>query len=373
MKRELNPLVDFWHCLTHQFNLSLNDALMAIQALKLFYIPHLRMCHMEFKRSDKNRAWLKEILRELLEFDKSFDWKIFYPALFCLTRWLGLQRCAEILSRKSVVALLLKYAQKLRDRGMGPRPFDPYKYQRRRNRRAAVEDRDGDDGSDDERETNELTLVQEAIEDGRLDEDGYQAAPELFDSAEEAARSAPSQEDMADADGFDEGAAGATGRKRKNLLNRDVGLTDLNIGRSAYLSGALLPYKILIKEIQRCSQPEQHLMVRRIRKFFMVMKTSWIGTAAAEPVFACQTFRVWVSAMIEDGKEDLVKLVKKECRAFCSVMVSSAKKRLESTWNYIQALELIDPLGPELARFTTPAVWDAAEDLCKRRGIDFAP
>ena len=134
-------------------------------------------------------------------------------------------------------------------------------------------------------------------------------------------------------------------------------------------------------------------------------------------MFASVEFTKWCDEMEEEGKGDLVKLVKKECRAFCSVMVDSVKGRLQSIWNHIQALELIDPLGPELLRYTlthprshplthprshprthavthastqslthprghsrthatriryaTPPVWDALKDLCRRRGIDF--
>ena len=107
--------------------------------------------------------------------------------------------------------------------------------------------------------------MQEAIEEGRLDADGYQPQRELFGSADQAIRSAPSQEECADADGFLEGAAGARGRKRKNMLNKNVGLSDLNFGRSCYLAGALKPYKILVEQLQRTDQPQQHLAARRIR------------------------------------------------------------------------------------------------------------
>ena len=41
MKRVIKEDMDFWHCGAHQLNLTLNDALDAIAALKLFYIPHL--------------------------------------------------------------------------------------------------------------------------------------------------------------------------------------------------------------------------------------------------------------------------------------------------------------------------------------------
>ena len=71
------------------------------------------------------------------------------------------------------------------------------------------------------------------------------------------------------------------------------------------------------------------------------------------------------------GKGDLVKLVKRECRAFAGVLLSSVKERLSATWEHIQALELIDPLGPEPERYATPAVWSAFQDLCNRRGVDF--
>ena len=88
-------------------------------------------------------------------------------------------------------------------------------------------------------------------------------------------------------------------------------------------------------------------------------------------MFACREFRTWVDEMKAKGKNRLVALVKKECRSFSAVLVGSMKQRLSSTWNHIQALELIDPLGPDIARHTTPAVWDALRDLCQRRGVDF--
>ena len=214
--------MDFWHCDAHQFNLGHNDALDAITPMKLFFIPHLRMCHSEFKRSSKNRSELKSILNDLKEFDRSFDWKIFYPSMFCLTRWVGFQHCCEILSRKSTRVLLRKYAQKLRDKGFGPRDFDPYKYRRARQRREAGEILDGDgSGSDDDDEHAELQRVHEALDGCRLDADGYQPQPELFASAEEAAASTPSQEDLVAADGFDVGHDGARGRKSKNMLRED--------------------------------------------------------------------------------------------------------------------------------------------------------
>ena len=37
------------------------------------------------------------------------------------------------------------------------------------------------------------------------------------------------------------------------------------------------------------------------------------------------------------------------------------------TWDYVQALELADPKGPDLMRYGTDSVWEAVEDLCSRR------
>ena len=329
------------------------------------------MVYSEFKRSSNNRAELKSVHNDLKDFDNTFDWKIFYPQLFCLTRWLGLQKCADILSRKSNRVMMKRYAQRLRLRGFGPRAFDPYKYRKRRRLREEEADNvDGDDEVDSDEE-NEIRAVQTAIEEGRLDADGYQPQRELFASAREASESAPTQDELIAEDEFDEGDVDAKGRKCKNLLNRNVGLTDLNCGRSAYLMGVLKAYKVLIEALQRVQQPEQHLAARRIRKFYMIMRTSWVGTADQEPMYACRAFREWVSEMEELHKSELVKLVKRECRAFSSVLVASVKERLTKTWNYIQALELIDPLGPDLDRYATADVWTAFRDLCSRRGVDY--
>ncbi len=43
LKNDVKDDIDFWHCLCHQLNLSVNDALDAIAALKLFWVPHVSM------------------------------------------------------------------------------------------------------------------------------------------------------------------------------------------------------------------------------------------------------------------------------------------------------------------------------------------
>ena len=122
--------------------------------------PHLRMCHSEFKRSSNNRVALKSVREELRGFDQTYNWKIFYPVLFCLTRWLGLQRCADILSRKDNRVILKRYAQTLRDKNFGPRDFDTFRHRRRRGRQAVQEvggdDSTGDVGTDNEEEDAEV-------------------------------------------------------------------------------------------------------------------------------------------------------------------------------------------------------------------------
>lgn len=66
-----------------------------------------------------------------------------------------------------------------------------------------------------------------------------------------------------------------------------------------------------------------------------------------------------------------MKLVKQECRAFCSILVASMRRRLRTIWFHIQSLEIIDPLGPDLATHATAEVWEAMENLCWRRGLNF--
>ena len=367
LKRDVKEDLDAWHGLCHQMDRGLNDAMDAIETLKLFYLPHVRMCHSEFKRSSVNRTELKALT--------DTPWEVFYPKLHVATRWLSMKKVATTMAVKNSRALLKRYAQGLRDRGLGARAFDPYRYHRRRQNRDAEEagndNRDGEgsdaEGSDAEDDQQDVERVQEAMEGDR---DGYHRQPQRFPSAEAAAAAAPEQQDMVDADDFDTGRDGARGRKCKNLLNRDVGLTDLNFGRSAYLAGVLKPYAVLIEELQRV-HPEQHWCARRIRKFYMVMQTSWVGSATQTPVYAGREFREWCDEMEALDKEDLVDLVKKECRSFSGVILASIKVRLSHTWASIQALELIDPLGPELGRFATDEVWAALKDLCSRRGLDY--
>ena len=377
LKRDLKDDLDFWHCLCHQLNLAVNDALDAIEALKLYWVPHLRMMHSEFKRSSVRREEFKEISEG---FDE-FDWKVFLPILFCITRWIGIQKCAAKVARSP--DKFRAYAQLLRDKGMGPRDFDPYKYSKRRGQADAAEagaddaagdDTDGSDDSDDEtdsEEEEESQRIQEAIEECRLDADGYQPAPQLFDSMEEAAASAPAQEDMVAEEEFDSGNTAARGRKKKNLLNADVGITEINLARSCWMAGALLPYKVLVEKLQVTGCPQQHLAARRIREFYMQMEVGWIGTRDTDPMYPNTPFQNWMKEMTRQGKQPLVKLVCLECRSFCSVLIDAVRARLKPTWDYIQALELVDPMGPDMTRFAKPTVWEALQDLCKRRDINF--
>ena len=256
VKRELREDTDFWHCAIHQFNLSVNDALDAITALKLFFVPHMRMMHSEFSRSSCRRHDLGEIFKTWDQ-DHPGGWRLFYPILFCLTRWVGLQKCAAILSRNP--DSFRGYGQHLRDNGFGPREFNPYKYRKRRDRRereeAGADDNSGALSSDDEEGEDDERFT-EAMENDRLDDDGFQPGPELFPSMEDAAASAPLQEDLVRAEGFDVGNTDATKYKKKNLLNPNVGITEVNIARAAYMSGILLPYKILIEQLQSVQNPQ---------------------------------------------------------------------------------------------------------------------
>ena len=88
-------------------------------------------------------------------------------------------------------------------------------------------------------------------------------------------------------------------------------------------------------------------------------------------MYVSRSFTDWVDEMEAIGKNDLIAVVKREARAFSSIFVTSVKERLSSTWNHIQCLELIDPLGPDLITYATPVVWEALRDLCDRRDINF--
>ena len=101
------------------------------------------------------------------------------------------------------------------------------------------------------------------------------------------------------------------------------------------------------------------------------MASGWIGSEDTAASMPGRCWIDWKRSMVTKGKQELVDLVKKECNSFSAVVVQSLKLRLEPYWNYIQAMELIDPAGPALETYTTDEVWDAAEDLCRRRGIDF--
>ena len=374
LKNDVNEDVELWHCLCHMLNLGMNDALESIKALKLFYLPHVRMMHSEFSRSSLKRVKLQDVLQRFKELHGLTHWKIFYPKLFCLTRWLGLHKCAETLSKNREV--FDGYADTLRQDGFGPREFTPYQYQ---NNPDSSSDSDSGEEEEDSEEEDEEEDSGESIDDeqvrqeeiDRMQEDinEYEMEVTLFPSARDAAESTPSQDELTRADDMDTGAPPPLPKtRRKNLLNKDVGLNDLNMGRSAYLAGALRPYAVLVQQLQTSSRPIQHMAARRIRSYYRQMITHWIGTPTDPATMSGKLFQDWRKSMIDKGKDELVELVTKECNAFCGVMVQSHKERLKPYWNSIQALELIDPSGP--AKYATEDVWEAAEGICSRRNID---
>ena len=103
----------------------------------------------------------------------------------------------------------------------------------------------------------------------------------------------------------------------------------------------------------------------------MVLQKSWIGSNTTEPMYACKEFQNWIEDMEGKNKTALIAMVKQECRSFASILVASFRSRLRKTWHHIQALELIDPLGPDIDQYATPDVWNGLKDICRRRGLDF--
>ena len=92
--------------------------------------------------------------------------------------------------------------------------------------------------------------MRRGIAEGRLQEDDdFVRQPRLFASVQEAVESSPSQQELVNADDFDVGDVDAPKTRRKNMLNPDVGLTDLNCGRSCYIAGVLKPYKVVIEQL----------------------------------------------------------------------------------------------------------------------------
>ena len=59
----------------------------------------------------------------------------------------------------------------------------------------------------------------------------------------------------------------------------------------------------------------------------------------------------------------------KEYRNFSSIIVRVLRSRLRSVWKHIQALKLIDPLGPDLDQYVTPpcGLECPARSLCSSR------
>ena len=111
---------------------------------------------------------------------------------------------------------------------------------------------------------------------------------------------------MVHAEQFDEGNLSASGRQRKNLLNKDVGLTRTNMGRSCYMAGCLLPYKVLVERLQVTCTPQQQLVAHHIREFYMQMEIGWIGTEDTEPIYPNKQFQDWMKMMRAEGRDELV-------------------------------------------------------------------
>ena len=102
-------------------------------------------------------------------------------------------------------------------------------------------------------------------------------------------------------------------------------------------------------------KPEQYLSVRRFRRFYTGIQKSWINTETSEPMYVFKGFQAWIEEMEDKGKDELVTFVSQECRLFTPVLVTSLRSRMQLIWQYLQTMELIDPLGP-MDKYVTTAV-----------------
>ena len=344
------PLMPNLHCICHNLNLALKEAVSELSWCDL-WMRHLRAMYNWFSKSPARKQKFKVLGEEMELLQRVVTWKMVYPKYYCPTRWVGIITALSSITKAS--ALHKEYCRGLVTTGFLPDRGDgvdtPPVDEAREARTDAVDEVHTRYHEDTFHKWGDGSLpwdlhidridgdVEILDDDGRVDlDDGDMAT--LF-----------------------KGLQDSVGTKKSKLLNEKIGVTDLNLGLDHMMLDVLQPYKILVERLQTQTGPVAHMVMNWINEMFDNINDRFLGPS---PTFG-EHFIQW--SRDEGLNEDMVAQIKSMGRAFLSKFLHRVRFRLQPYWKLIMGAALANPVSS--AR-VAPGAWDGAKDLMYRAGWD---
>lgn len=159
-------------------------------------------------------------------------------------------------------------------------------------------------------------------------------------------------------------------QKRIKLLCPDIGLTDINIGRTMYryMHAFLKSHSVLMKQLQTRNQPVQHYTRRWVTKFFSHTISSFLDVSMnllwPPP---CNLFHEEMKK-----KGSLAFVLGREVEKFDETQLNCMTEQLSPYMPYYQAIEIIDPplSDEDLKRALVGESGEALKEICDRSMIN---
>lgn len=311
-----------FHCINHNLNLGMGDALKKL-------VPRLMKCIRTIsswtRRSSKRVAKLRQLYTAQVaamdvlvnEMASAHDDhgggrnRLLSLKRFCPTRWLGLLQCtiAIITAWPALVAI----REKLVADGYTPAADSNKK------RKHRLGDGDDSDGSDD---SDVGALVNDDDDTGMGDGEDDKLSP-------------------------NDVQPGPNKRKRSALLHRRVGITTANHGRLCFLNDIFKVYEVAIKVGQFYSKPVSHVIGGTVVRFIQLLVTSFI----VSPNPGGAVYRQWkldVTAQhlhrnTAAEAAALIVQLDTELVAYATTLRDSVQARVQPYQPYYDAFEWISP------------------------------
>ena len=354
MKRDNKSKLGNLHCLCHNWNLALKDALKELSWTDR-WMKHMRAVYNWFSKSPARKTKFAHLSDEMELLGRVVTWKMVYPRYYCPTRWVGI--CTALSSIVGAADLHQEYCIHLIDQGFLP-----------------------------DREITEPNLPADAL-DARLDGEGedddtialrfhrrsfYQFnddSPRAWDlpidnidgdvqilSKEEILRLDPG-------DLSNQFRQLPSGTKKSKLLNEHIGMTDFNLGLDCMMLDALQPYKQLIERFQVQTGPIAHRACGWIIECFDSINETFLGDA---PTFG-HHFNAWTVKHNSPEEVDMVAQIKAMGRSFLFLLLQKVRYRIQPYWKFLMGLELINPCS---SHEISKGAWEGIDDLMIRVGWD---
>ena len=355
MKRDNKPLLGNVHCICHNWNLGLKEAL-KICVWSGMWIKHMRAVYNWFSKSPARKTKFANLSDEMELLGRVVTWKMVYPQYYCPTRWVGM--CCALASIVGAADLHQEYCKHLIAKGFRP-----------------------------DRETTDPNLPADAV-DARLDEEEenddisaqrfhhrsfYQfndVSPRPWDlpvdnidgdvqilEGEELLRL-----DTGDMSNQFRDLPNGTGKKSK-LLNEYIGMTDFNLGLDCMMLDALQPYKQLVERFQVQTGPIAHRACGWIIEFFDSVNEIFLGDT---PTFG-HHFNAWAAKHNSPEEGDMISQIKAMGRSFLFTLLRKVRYRIQPYWKFLMGLELINPCS---SYEISAGAWEGITDLMVRVGWD---